>query len=345
MKKKKVGIIGYGIVGKRRRQYIDAHPDLETVCVSDVMFDETHSVVDGVKACSDHTELLESDIDAILVSVPNHVAADITIAGIEKGIHVFCEKPPGRTVEDIERVIAAEKAHSEIVLKYGFNHRYHGSVQEALRIIGSGELGEVINMEGTYGKGRFADPKSNAWRSERKYAGGGILLDQGIHMLDLMRLFCGEFTEVKSFISNDYWKHDVEENAFALMKDERGRVASIHSSATLWEHSFSLHIYLTEGYLKLSGILSGSKSYGEEVLVIGRRADTDHGTLESQKIKYLQDNSWKLEIDEFADAIMGRTPVSFGTSTDALKTMQLVYRIYYADKVWREKFDIQDPDK
>lgn len=345
MKKKKIGIIGYGIVGKRRRQYIDAHPSLETVCVSDVRFDPEHFVIDGLQACSDHKSLLETDVDAIFVSVPNYLAPEITIAGIEKGIHIFCEKPPGCSVEDIQMVMRAEQAHPHVVLKYGFNHRYHNSIQEALRIIYSGELGEIINMEGIYGKGRIVDPKLSAWRSERKYAGGGILLDQGIHMLDLMRLFCGEFTDVRSFITNDYWHHDVEENAFALMKDKRGRIASIHSSATLWEHGFSLHVYLTEGYLKLSGILTGSKSYGEETLIIGRRSDSDHGTLESTTIKYLEDNSWKQEIDEFADAITEQVPIKFGTSHDALETMKLVYRIYYADPVWRTKYNISNPDQ
>lgn len=345
MKKKKIGIIGYGVVGKRRRQFIDAHPELETVCVSDVRFGPDHTEIEGMMACSDHKTLLENDLDAIFVSVPNYIAPEITIAGIKKGIHVFCEKPPGRSVEDIESVIVEEQAHPEVVLKYGFNHRHHDSIQEALRIIQSGELGTVINMKGVYGKSRVVDPKIGAWRSERRYAGGGILLDQGIHMLDLMRLFCGEFHNVQSIISNDFWKHDVEENAFVIMKDDHGRIASVHSSATLWQHKFSLHVYLSKGYLKLSGLLTSSRSYGEETLTIGLRNNFDHGTLESRTVKYLNDASWKREIDEFADAIMGRASIKFGTSADALETMKLVYRIYYADPEWRSKYDILNPDR
>jgi predicted dehydrogenase len=159
-----------------------------------------------------------------------------------------------------------------------------------------------------------------------------------------MRLFCGEFTDVKSFISDDFWEHDVEENTFAIMRDNKGRVAYIHSSGTLWEHTFLLHIYLTGGYLKLSGILSSTRSYGEETLTIGRRTDSDQGTLEFKTIKYLEDASWKREIDEFADAIVGRAPIELGTSTDALKTMKLVYRIYHADPTWRKKYNIPNPD-
>ena len=80
-------------------------------------------------------------------------------------------------------------------------------------------MGKIINLRGVYGKSKVI-PFSGGWRSKRELAGGGILLDQGIHMLDLMRLFCGEFVEVKSYVSNDYWKHDVEDNAYALLKDE-----------------------------------------------------------------------------------------------------------------------------
>ena len=344
MIKKKVGIVGYGVVGLRRRHFIDAHPALTTVAVCDQKFAQESVASQGLRVHHDYRELLNENLDALFVCVPNYLAPEATIAGLERGLHVFCEKPPGRSVGDIEAVMAVEKRHPGLVLKYGFNHRYHDSVQDALKIIGSGEFGEILNMNGVYGKSRVV-PFSGGWRAERKYAGGGILLDQGIHMLDLMRLFCGEFSEVRSFVTNDFWRHDVEDNAYALMKDERGRVAMLHSSATLWEHHFSLNIFLEKGYLKLSGLMTSSKSYGEETLRIGRESESDNGVLRSEQRKYLDDPSWKREIDEFADAIAGKAPIRFGTSTDALTTMKLVYRIYFADESWREKFNIPNPDR
>ena len=171
------------------------------------------------------------------------------------------------------------------------------------------------------------------------------MLDQGIHMVDLMQLFSGSFVEVKSYVSNNYWKHDVEDNAYALMKDASGRIAVLHSSATQWEHRFFLDISLTEGYLELRGILSGSKSYGEEKLILGRRNESDTGTSQEETITYLEDNSWRDEINEFADAILNKKQIPSGTSRDALATMKLVYKIYCADDEWRKKFDIKDPDK
>lgn len=343
MKQLKVGIAGYGVVGKRRHHFMKEHPALNVVAVCDQTFKETFTNAEGLLCYNNYMDLLKNELDILFVCLPNNIAAEVTIAGLQKGLHVFCEKPPGRNVEDIKKVIAVEKASPGLKLKYGFNHRYHDSVREALRIIRSGELGEIINMRGVYGKSRII-PFSGGWRSQRALAGGGILLDQGIHMVDLMRLFSGEFVEVKSYVFNTYWNHDVEDNAYAIMKDVKGRVAMLHSSATLWQHRFSVDISLTNGYIELSGILSGSKSYGEERIVIGKRdEESDNGQMESRTIKFLQDNSWKDEIFEFAEAVLQNKPIIYGTSNDALETMKLVYSIYYNDPEWREKYNIQNP--
>jgi len=345
MKKRKVrvGIAGYGVVGKRRRHFIDLRPDLETIAVCDINFKNPQLIADGVKAFTSYKELLREPLDAIFVSLPNYLAAEVTIAGLNAGLHVFCEKPPGRCVEDIERVMKVEKRNPKSVLKYGFNHRYHDSVREALRLIKSGELGEIINLRGVYGKSKMI-PFSGEWRAERKYSGGGILLDQGIHMVDLMQLFCGKFVEVKSFVSNEFWKHDVEDNAFALMRDVKGRVAMLHSTATQWQHKFSLEINLTRGFLVLQGILSGSKSYGQEKLIIGERDESDLGATNEKTITFLDDNSWRDEINDFAEAVTRKRRIRSGSSADALATMKLVYAIYYADPEWRKTFKIKCPD-
>ena len=338
----RVGIAGYGVVGKRRRHFIDLHPRLHTVAVCDKTFTEAGTFSDGVEYFPDFRHLLERPLDILFVCLPTYLAADATVAGLERDLHVFCEKPPARDVKGSEHVIAVERRHPGILLKYGFNHRYHDSVREALRLVKSGTFGEIINMRGVYGKSKVLT-FTGSWRAERQYAGGGILLDQGIHLVDLMRLFCGEFVEVKSFVSNRYWKHDVEDNAYALMRDAQGRIAMLHSSATQWQHRFSLEIALTQGFVVLNGIVSGSRSYGEEELVIGRRDESDVGTAREEVIRYIEDNSWRLEIEEFADAILNGRPVQHGSSADALATMKLVYSIYWADPEWREVYRIERP--
>ncbi len=340
----RVGIAGYGVVGKRRRHFIDENPHLETVAICDQSFGEVALGSDSIPHYPDYKSLLDEPLDVLFVSLPNYLAAEVTIAGIERGLHVFCEKPPGRDMGDIERVIEAEGKHPELLVKYGFNHRYHHSVRAALDLIQSGELGEIVNLRGVYGKSKIISFASG-WRAERKYAGGGILLDQGTHMVDLMQLFCGEFVEAKSYVSNRYWKHDVEDNVYALLRDRLDRIAMLHSSAAQWQHRFTLEIALTEGYLELRGILSGSKSYGEERLTIGRRDEADGGTTREEVVTYVEDPSWRDEIDEFADAIVNSGNVLHGTSREALQTMKLVYLIYAADTDWSTAHNIAPPSQ
>ena len=340
----RVGIAGFGVVGRRRRAFVDQNPNLTTVAVSDITFGSSGVAADGLRCYADYHDLFGERLDALVVCLPNHLAAAATIDGLEHGLHVFCEKPPGRNVEDIRRVIAVEREHPGLKLKYGFNHRYHDSVIEANRIIRSGQYGPIINIRGVYGKSSII-PFASGWRAERRYAGGGILLDQGIHMLDMIRFFAGEFEDVRSFVSNTYWRHDVEDNAYALLRSRDGCVAMLHSTATQWQHRFRLEVSLRDALLELTGILSGSKSYGEERLrIIPRSEGSSIGSFTETATSYLDDQSWKREIDEFADVIVNDKPVVNGTSEEAKKVMQLVYRIYYADPEWRAMFDIPDPD-
>ncbi len=336
--KLKIGIAGYGVVGKRRRDVIDAHPSLEVTAVSDRTLDGDGVFDDGVRYFDDYEKLLGENLDVLFVCLTNDINPDATIGGLEKGMHVFCEKPPGRDIADIARVIRCEKKHPGLKLKYGFNHRYHDSVRDALEILHSGELGEVINLRGVYGKSKLITFEQTSWRTQRALAGGGVLLDQGIHMVDLLRLFAGEFTDVHSFISNSVWNHDVEDNAYALMRTADGKVAMLHSSASQWRHRFGIEITLTKGALTLAGILSGSKSYGEETLIIARTTGDDRGDPEEEVRNYDHDPSWADEVAEFADAVQNGTPITNGTSDDALKTMQLVYRIYCADPEWKKRW-------
>ena len=153
-------------------------------------------------------------------------------------------------------------------------------------------------------------------------------------MVDLMRIFAGEFVDIKSFVSNAYWKHDVEDNAYALMRTADGVVAMLHSTATQWQHNFTLDVHLEQGALLLSGILSGSKSYGDEKLTIIYREENVNGCPQETSIKYIRDTSWCAEIDDFAKDILENRIVTAGSGYDALRTMELVFNIYDADKSW-----------
>ena len=345
MTRLRVGIAGFGVVGKRRKDCADRHSALDVVAVCDRTFEGDGTLADGVRYYADYRRLLTESLDVLFVCLTNDVAAEVTIAGLDADLHVFCEKPPGRSVADVERVIARERAHPRLKLMYGFNHRYHESVRDALRVLSSGELGRVINLRGVYGKAKLVTFDQSDWRTKRSIAGGGILLDQGIHMVDLMRLFAGEFTTVHSFLSNERWGYDVEDNAYALMRTPGGVVGMLNSSATQWRHRFHLDINLERGSLILGGFLSGTKSYGAETLtVVQADPDTDAGDPREQITRYNRDPSWDAEVEAFAEAILRHEPIESGNSDDALRTMRLVFKIYHADAAWRDRYDIPNPD-
>ena len=342
----RVGIAGFGVVGKRRKQCVDKHSDLKAVAVCDQYFKASGTISDGISCYSDYRSLLEEELDILIVCLTNDMAAEVTIAGLKHGLNVFCEKPPGRNMEDIQQVIECEKAHPTLKLMYGFNHRYHESVQDALKIKLSGELGRVINLRGVYGKSMLITFNQKDWRVKRDIAGGGILLDQGIHMVDLMRLFGGEFEEIHSFVSNDFWRYDVEDNAYALMRTKGGVVGMLQSSATQWRHRFQLEIGLAQGSIVLGGILSDSKSYGAETLTIAHiDSGNANGDPKEQTTRYNSDPSWEEEIRQFADAVLTNKPITSGSSLDALETMKLVFQIFYAEASWRANYQIPDPQR
>ncbi|MBW9232592.1 Gfo/Idh/MocA family protein [Leptospira santarosai] len=341
MKKLKVGITGYGVVGKRRHQYIKQNPNLIVTAICDKSLQDGRNAFENLNVYQKFQDLIQKEeLDILFVCLTNDVAAKATILGLKNGLHVFCEKPPGRNVQEISEVREVEKQFPSLKLKYGFNHRYHDSIREALKIVSSGKMGKVINIRGIYGKSAIVNV-ADGWRANREIAGGGILLDQGIHMVDLIRLFAGEMSEIKSYVSNSYWNLDVEDNAFALMKSESGVIVQFQSTATEWRHRFNLQINMGEGSLVLSGILSGSKSYGQETLTIYPKDLESGGNPRMETINYLEDNSWRDEINEFTDHILKDEPIRTGSSLDAYQTMKLVYQVYHADPIWRERYQIE----
>ena len=331
----RVGIIGYGKMGRIRERTIHETDGAVVTAICDPHADL--SKVAHAETFQNWRDLLNTDIDAVVVSCTNDLIPSIAVAALERDLHVFCEKPPGRNVKDVETIAAATRAKDKLRLKFGFNHRYHESVEDARRFIRSGRMGDILWMRGVYGKAGGPEFDKN-WRNDPAKSGGGILLDQGIHMIDLMHDFCGEFDEVKSFIGRQYWNVPVEDNAFALMRNNNGQVAMLHSSATQWRHTFRLEIYLEKGLLSLTGILSSTMTYGKESLVVARNQLDDNGyplpNPEETVSYYEDDRSWDKEMAEFLGAVRDDKPISIGTIDQAIAAMKAVHSIYAADPSW-----------
>ena len=330
----KVGVVGLGRVGQRRARLVEAHPDLTLQALCDTNPNQAGAFPD-VPYFETYDRLLQEDLDVVFVAAYNKVAPDIVIRSLNAGNHVFCEKPPGRSVADVQRMIDAERANPGLKLQFGFNHRHHYAVSETKAMVESGRFGKVLWMRGVYGKAGSLDFESD-WRSNTDLAGGGILLDQGIHMVDLFRYIAGEFTEVKSLITTSFWNIPLEDNAFAILHNAQNQVAMLHSSATQWKHRFSLEICLEGGYINVNGILSSTRSYGEESITFARRQFEDEafafGKPREEMIFFDRDDSWALEVAAFVKAIREDTPIPSGNSDDALQVMQLIEQIYREGK-------------
>jgi len=324
----RVAVIGFGGIGRRRADILTTRADCDVIAVCDVQPCEA-----SVPVYTDWQALLDKEeLDAVFVCTTNEVMADVVVDALGRGLHVFCEKPPGRNVADITRMRGAEAAAGDRVLKYGFNHRYHPSVLEAAGLVSGGTLGRLITMRGTYGKAGGARYETN-WRNDPARSGGGILIDQGIHMLDLMSMLSPGIEVVAARRSKAYWDTPVEDNAMLLLEAPDGVIACLHSSATQWKHLFRLELNLEKGLIVLDGILSGTGSYAPEKILVYRTEKRDGYPVPNpipDVREFTYDDSWEQEVDEFLTAVKGGKPLLHGTSADALRIMQLVEASYAA---------------
>jgi len=322
----KVGIIGYGRMGKIRHQAIDEVGQAEVIAISEPSIGSDFRTIPNLT----HDEIIHhSQIDAIIVSTPNYLNKELTIRSLLAGKHVFCEKPPCFTADEMKEIIEAERSSGK-KLMYGFNHRHHDSIMYMKELVESKKYGRILWMRGRYGKSVTKD-YFNEWRAKKELAGGGILIDQGIHMLDLFLYLGGDFDTIKADVSNLYWKLEVEDNAFVILKNTKtGMVANLHSTMTQWRHLFSLEIFMEKGYMVLNGLITSTMSYGEEVLSIAKNRSTAPAATWKDEIKtqYLNNNSWRYEMEHFFNSIENNTPVKIGNSSDALKLMLIIDKIY-----------------
>ena len=326
----KIGIAGFGKMGQIRADEIEKNSQTQLVAIFEQAGEVNHKLYKDIPFCKTFDELLEYDLDAIFICAFNNIAAEYTIKALKKGFHVFCEKPPAHTTQELQEVIKVEK-ESNLILKYGFNHRLHYSIIEAKKLIESKKLGNILWMRGVYGKAGSIDYDKN-WRNYKKYSGGGILLDQGIHMLDLMCYFNNsDFDVINANLSTSYWNIEVEDNAILTLKNDNV-IVTMHSSATQWRHKFLLEICLEEGYINLDGILSNSRSYAPETLIVGKREfeDTTYamGKPKESITWFENDDSWKLELEDFVNAIHKKSDLKHGNSNEAFRALSLVERIY-----------------
>ena len=317
----KTGIVGFGKMGVIRADIVKAHPDLtlDAICENN----------DGDEELKDYKDLLKLEPDIVFVCTPPNVSCDIIADALDAGCHVFAEKPPGRNLMDLQKVIRAANRNPDCKLQFGFNHRYHPSIMLAKEVVDSGDLGKLLSVRGIYGKSGEPDYE-NTWRAKKDIAGGGILIDQGIHMLDIMQELCGEFTEVHAISSTLHWPMEVEDNVFVLMQSKDGIPCFLESSMIEWRHIFQLKLNLSWGYVLIKGILTHSGTYGPEKIVIARKTYKEGkiGNPDEDIQSWDEDLSFGREVNAFVKSIKEDLPVENGDLEDAISIMKLIERIY-----------------
>jgi predicted dehydrogenase len=323
----RVLVIGCGSVGRRRSQLVSDDPKATLIAVADVDATRAEAVARerGCEAVTDALAAVQrADVDAVVVSTSNDQHAPLAMAALRAGKHVLVEKPLARRPEEAaELVQVARKAGK--VLQTGFNHRFYPSVKKARQLIAEGAIGEPILCRCRYGHGA-RDTFPNEWFTNHKLSGGGTFLDNGVHALDLFRVFLGDFAEATGFVGNLVWQvQPCEDNGMGVFRTSGGKMAMLHSSWTQWDINFAFEVFGTQGFLNCES---------NERLTMGGRIPTI-GHPPTQTWNFVgQDRSWADDWAEFAAAVReSRDPDATGEA--GLAAVRMAHAVYEASSTGR----------
>ncbi len=321
-----VAIVGCGLIGQKRAA---ALRDCRLVACADVVLSRAQQLAapQAAVATADWREAVSRpDVEIVIVATPHDVLPAITLAAVNAGKHVLVEKPAARRAEELVVVIRAAQ-DGRVKVRVGFNHRYHPALQKARQLVDAGALGELYFFRGRYGHGgRIGYEKE--WRANPDVSGGGELIDQGVHLIDLARWFLGDFVHVQGFAHTYFWDMAVDDNGFMMLKTGKQQVAFLHASCTEWKNLFSIEICGRSGKIDVSGL---GGSYGPERITLYRMLP-QMGPPETTVWEYpFEDRSWALEFEEFlTDVRLGREPSA--TLHDAQAALSIVEAVYRASK-------------
>ena len=318
-----IAIIGCGLIGQKRAKTLKG---CHLVAVVDKVKERAEQLAKTTTNCVAYTDWLDAiqrpDVDIVIVATLHANLAEITLAAVQHGKHVLVEKPGGRRAHELDPIIqlSLEKG---IHIRVGFNHRYHRAFRKARELVDNNALGELMFLRARYGHGgRLGYDKE--WRAQPELSGGGELIDQGVHLIDLARWFLGDFNDIQGFAQTCYWDMPVDDNGFLLLKTPKNQVAFLHASCTEWKNTFSFEIYGKEGKLDIQGL---GGSYGVERITYYKMLP-EMGPPETTMWEYpMADDSWEQEWNEFLQDIkLNRKPAA--NIHDAHAALTIVEEIY-----------------
>jgi predicted dehydrogenase len=319
------GIVGCGLIGRKR---LNALPQGTFAAAADLDLARAEQLVAVAKigyATNDAARLFaDPEIDAVIICTLNAALAPLALAAIRAGKHVLVEKPGAIRVTEVDELLAAAR-ETGVRVRVGFNHRYHPALLKARELFASGVLGPLMFLRGRYGHGGRVG-YDREWRADPKLSGGGELIDQGVHLIDLAGWFLGDFTTIEGHATTSYWDMPVDDNAFLSLRTAAGQTAWLHVSCTEWKNLFSFEIYGRDAKIQIEGL---GGSYGVERLTYYKMLP-QMGPPEITTWEYPRgDDSWRIEIQEFIEDVrLGREPQPGLRETRA--TLDVVERIHAA---------------
>jgi predicted dehydrogenase len=317
----RLAVIGCGFIGSKRAAAAKGH-NIVIVCDPDPDRREALARQSGARAVADWRDALSANIDAALIATTHDRLAEIALSAVLSGRHVLVEKPAGRTPQE-SRPIAEAAARARVIAKVGFNHRFHPAIARAKTLADEGAVGPLLFIRGRYGHGgRLGYEKE--WRFDPEISGGGELIDQGSHLIDLSRWFLGDLRLAYGAVPTYFWQGSVDDNCFLALEGADRRMAWLHASWTEWKNVFSFEIMGKTGKLTIDGL---GGSYGLERLTLHHMLP-EMGPPETTIWEYpFGDRSFVDEFANFVAAVEGRTEAN-GDINDAIANLEIVHAVY-----------------
>ncbi len=325
----KIGIIGCGLIGYKRAISINKSKIIGC-------FDKNRKLSKKFSTkfnCLDFNsvdELIKNkDIELVFICTFHNSLFRYSELCLKNNKHILVEKPGAKNLSEINKLIKISQKYKNLKIHVGYNHRFHPSIIKARKIISKKNLGKVMYIRARYGHGARLN-YNKEWRMRKNISGGGELIDQGAHIIDLSRLFLGKLFLKNSLLKNFFWKSNVDDNAFLILGTKRNeKVAFLHCSCTEWKNKFSFEIFLEYGKLEINGL---GGSYGVETLIF-YKMKKKMGIPNIKVWKFNStDYSWKKEIDYF-NKIIKNKKISESDLYNAYENMNIINGCYSRNKL------------
>ncbi len=321
-----VAIIGAGLIGRKRAHALPKAVNLSIVCDIDKKKAVKFAREFGCESETDWKKIVKNPkIQAIIISTTNKYLSIIGEAAILQGKHILVEKPGARNFKELQKIAKAYRKRKVIVM-FGFNHRYHPGAVMAKNLIDSNKYGKIMFVRARYGHGgRLGYEKE--WRFDKEISGGGELLDQGSHLIDLVNFFCGEMENTIGLTSRFFWKSELEDSAFFILSNRKGQVAQLSVTCCEWNNIFSFEIMLQKAKIQIDGL---GRSYGREKLILYKKK-SEMGPSDIEEFVFEErDISWENENRIFFEHIKEKR-YSDKSIKDALYVLDTVEKLYRKD--------------